>query len=52
MSPSYSKFENILPDEIIQTQIKEELEIARDELKKIISEDQIILRIYAYNRIE
>lgn len=40
LSPSYSKFENILPDELIQTQLKEELEIARDELKRIIKEDQ------------
>lgn len=40
LSPSYSKFENILPDELIQTQLKEELEIARGELKKIIKEDQ------------
>lgn len=37
--PSYSKFENILPDELIQTKLKEELEIARDELKKIIKDD-------------
>jgi hypothetical protein len=40
LSPSFSKFENILPDELIQTQLKEELEITRDELKKIIKEDQ------------
>jgi hypothetical protein len=40
ISSSYSKFENILPDELIQTQLKEELELARDELKQIIKEDQ------------
>jgi transcription initiation factor IIE alpha subunit len=38
-SPSYSKFENILR-EVIQTQLKEELQKTRDELKKIIKEDQ------------
>lgn len=40
LSPSYSKFENILPDELIQTHLEEELELARDELKEIIKEDQ------------
>ena len=39
LCPSYSNFENILPDELIQAQLKEELEIARDELKRIIKED-------------
>ena len=40
LSPSYSKFENILPDELIQTHLEKELELARDELKEIIKEDQ------------
>jgi hypothetical protein len=39
VSPYYSQFENILPDELTQSEIKKELEIAKNELEKIIEED-------------
>jgi hypothetical protein len=35
----FSKFENILPDELIDIEIAEELSRARNEINKIIEED-------------
>ena len=37
--PYFSKFENILPDELIDIEIAEELVRARNEINKIIEED-------------
>jgi hypothetical protein len=37
--PYYSKFENILPDELPDIEITEELGRARNEINKIIEED-------------
>ena len=39
ITPYYSKFENILPDELIYIEITEELGRARNEINKIIEED-------------
>lgn len=39
ISPSYRKFEGILPDNLIETELKKALETARDEIKRIIEED-------------
>lgn len=39
VTPSYTKFENILPDELSHTKITEELEEAKNEINKIIEED-------------
>lgn len=38
-TPYYSKFENILPDELPETEITEELGSARNEINKTIEED-------------
>lgn len=39
ITPTYTKFENILPDELSHTQITEELEEAKNEINNIIEED-------------
>jgi hypothetical protein len=39
ISGHYSRFENILPDQLVHNEIKEELETARNEIKKITDED-------------
>jgi len=39
ITPYYSKFENILPDELIYIEITEELDRARNEVNKIIEQD-------------
>jgi hypothetical protein len=39
ISPSYRQFEGILPDDLIETELKNELETARDGTKRIIKED-------------
>jgi hypothetical protein len=39
ITPRYTKFENILPDELSHSQIPEELEEAKNEINKIIEED-------------
>jgi hypothetical protein len=39
VTPSYTKFENILPDELSHTKITEELEEAKNEINSIIEED-------------
>ncbi|MBV9176067.1 MAG: hypothetical protein JO297_03425, partial [Nitrososphaeraceae archaeon] len=39
ITPTYTKFENILPDELRHTQITEELEEAKNEINNIIEED-------------
>jgi hypothetical protein len=39
ISPSYRKFEGILPDDLMQTELKSELEAARNQVKLIINED-------------
>jgi len=39
ITPYYSKFENILPDELIYIEVTEELGRARNEVNKIIEED-------------
>ena len=39
ITPRYTKFENVLPDELNHIQITEELEEAKNETNKIIEED-------------
>jgi hypothetical protein len=39
LTPTYTKFKNILPDELICNNIAEELERARDEINSIIKDD-------------
>jgi hypothetical protein len=39
VTPRYTKFENILPDELSHTKITEEFEHAKNEINKIIEED-------------
>ena len=39
ITPYYSKFENILPEELAEVEITEVLGRARNELNKIIEED-------------
>jgi hypothetical protein len=39
VTPRYTKFQNILPDELSHTKINEELEEAKSEIDKIIEED-------------
>ena len=39
VTPRYTKFENILPDELSNTKTTEELEEAKNEINKIIEED-------------
>ena len=39
VTPRYTKFQNILPDELSHTKINEELEQAKNEINKIIEED-------------
>jgi hypothetical protein len=39
VTPRYTKFQNILPDELSDTKINEELEEAKNEINKIIEED-------------
>ena len=39
VTPRYTKFENVLPDELSHTQITEELEEAKNEINNIIEED-------------
>ena len=39
ITPRYTKFENILPDELSHTQITEELEEAKNKINNIIEED-------------
>jgi hypothetical protein len=39
VTPIYTKFENILPDELSHTKITEELEEAKNEINKIIEQD-------------
>jgi hypothetical protein len=39
ISPSYRKFEGILPDDLMHTELKSELEAARNEVMLIIKED-------------
>jgi hypothetical protein len=38
VTPSYTKFENILPDELSHTKIIQELEEAKNDINKIIEE--------------
>jgi len=47
--PYYSKLEYALPDEMIHDDIAEELEKAKNEMKKIIEEDLKNLQIVAMN---
>jgi hypothetical protein len=39
VTPRYTKFQNILPDELSHTKTTEELEEAKNEIDKIIEED-------------
>jgi hypothetical protein len=39
ITPRYTKFENVLPDELSHTQISEELEETKNEINNIIEED-------------
>ncbi|HEY9385711.1 MAG TPA: hypothetical protein VIP70_01620 [Nitrososphaeraceae archaeon] len=47
--PYYAKFENILPEELIHSEITEELENAKKEIKNIVEEDLEGVRRLAIN---
>jgi hypothetical protein len=47
--PYYTKFENILPEELIHSEITKELEKAKKEIKKIVEEDLENVRRLAIN---
>jgi hypothetical protein len=40
ITPYYSKFESVMPDELTQTDVKNEFQTAKSELNKIINEDR------------
>jgi hypothetical protein len=52
ITPYYSKFENILPEELPDTRITEELVRARNEINSIIEEDLKKIKIWQQGRID